>query len=144
MSAPLTDSLVRELIERHGRSAAFREPFAADLPAAEVTNPICGDVVRVQLGMTDGRVATVRLGGHGCALSQASASMAATLLAGRSWPEIRALEAEFNEMLSGGAAPASLGDARALSSVGRFPNRVRCARLIWDALGELDPEVAEK
>lgn len=133
--------MVRELIHRHSRDQSHRVEFDPEIAAAEVINPVCGDVVRVQLALEDGRVTQVRLGGHGCTLSQAAASMAADRLVGRSWDEIRALEADFNRMLQkDGEASADLGDLRALAGVSRFPNRVRCSRLVWDALDELDPQ----
>lgn len=136
----LPESLVRELIQKHARSTEHRGDMLATSAVAEVTNPICGDVVRIQVEMEGNRVGSVRIGGHGCTLSQASASMAASILPTRTWAEIRQLEADFNAMIKGGEARSSLGDARALASVGRFPNRVRCARLVWDALNTLDPE----
>jgi nitrogen fixation protein NifU and related proteins len=43
--------------------------------SAEDLNPLCGDKIRFELLIEDGRVADVRFSGKGCAISQASASM---------------------------------------------------------------------
>ena len=107
---------------------------------AEVVNPICGDVVRVQLFLEDDRISEVRLGGHGCALSQAAASITAARISGRTWAEVRALDAAFVGMLEDrGPPPSDLGDLRAFAGVSRLPNRVRCALLVWEALRRLAP-----
>lgn len=42
---------------------------------AEELNPLCGDVIRMDLLVDNGIVKDVRFSGKGCAISQASASM---------------------------------------------------------------------
>jgi nitrogen fixation NifU-like protein len=56
---------------------------------------------------------------------------------GRTPGEVRALGERFAEMIRGDAAAATddaLGHARALSGVSRFPTRVRCAMIAWEAM----------
>jgi len=100
-------------------------------------NPLCGDEVDVQVKMSEGRVEDVRFGGQGCSISQASASMMTELVKGRTPEEVHALGERFAAMIRGepgAASDAALGQARALSGVSRFPTRVRCAMIAWEAM----------
>ena len=70
------DDLYREEILAHyKRPHHWGELDAPDLEF-EDTNPLCGDELKVQLKLADdGTIEDVRFSGHGCAISQASASM---------------------------------------------------------------------
>ena len=59
------------------------------------------------------------------------------LLKGRSLDDADALAKRFTEMMHGSEAAAkdkSLGDLRALQGVSKFPVRIKCALLGFDAL----------
>ena len=91
----------------------------------------------MQVAIQDGKVADVKFGGRGCSISQASASMMTELVKGRTPDEVHALGERFAEMIRGNAEAAkdqALGQARALSGVSRFPTRVRCALIAWEAM----------
>lgn len=61
----------------------------------EEDNPLCGDVVRVDVRLDDeGRVAEVRWSGEGCAISQASASLLTDEIKGMTLAEIKAYPKE--------------------------------------------------
>lgn len=68
-----------------------------DLVGVEV-NPLCGDAVRLELRVQDGKVAEVKFDGQGCAISQAAASLLTELIQGRSLAELEEMKAE--ELLS--------------------------------------------
>jgi nitrogen fixation NifU-like protein len=87
------DDLYREyILEHYKRPHNWRELEDADLEY-EDTNPLCGDQLRVQLKLgEDGRVSEVGFQGHGCAISQAAASMLSDELAGKSVQELMALQ----------------------------------------------------
>ncbi len=68
-----------------------------DLVGVEV-NPLCGDAVRLELKVSEGKVADVRFDGHGCAISQAAASLLTELIQGRTLAELR--EIKDDELLS--------------------------------------------
>jgi nitrogen fixation NifU-like protein len=68
---------------------------APDLEA-EDHNPLCGDQLKVMLKVDDdGKVAEVRFEGHGCAISQASASMASDEVKGMPVDELLRLDRSF-------------------------------------------------
>jgi len=72
----MDDALYREeILEHYKRPHNWGEMPDADL-VFEDTNPLCGDELKVMLKVSEaGTVEDVRFAGHGCAISQASASM---------------------------------------------------------------------
>ena len=59
---------------------------------AEVVNPLCGDKLAMDMNIVDARIAAVRFQGRGCAISQATASILAEMLEGRSVQEVESLD----------------------------------------------------
>jgi nitrogen fixation NifU-like protein len=136
-STPQLSSLFQGLILEH-----YKHPRnKGDLPEANrrvhMNNPTCGDEVWLQLRLEGDVVADVKFVGEGCSISQASISMMTQLLKGRTRAEAERLMERFTAMMHGDAEAAgdrSLGDLRALAGVSRFPVRVKCALLGWNAL----------
>ncbi len=138
------ESVYQELILRHYRSSKHRGELDAPNAVIPMRNPVCGDDILLQVRVEDGRVEEIRFSGHGCAISQAAASMMIDKALGRPWEEIHALNARFRQMLEGDADAAkdrALGDLRALAGVSKLPRRVRCAMLAWDALEEAEKRI---
>ena len=76
------DDLYREnILEHYKQPRNFGTLEDPDLEF-EDNNPLCGDELKVQFKVEDDKVAAVRFSGHGCAISQASASMASEQLVG--------------------------------------------------------------
>ena len=102
-------------------------------------NPTCGDEITLQLRLEPGtdRVAAVTWDGHGCSISQASASILVDVAEGLSTAELRGRIGLFREaMRSRGTIQPDeqlLGDAVALGGVSRYSARVKCAMLAWVA-----------
>ena len=135
-------AIYQELILDHFRRP--RNKGELDAPNAQTArrkNPLCGDELALSLAFdADDRVTDARFTGHGCSISQASASMLTQAIRGKSRGEVEALLGRFKAMVHGDAAAAddeALGELRALSGVARFPTRIRCATLVWSALAEL-------
>jgi nitrogen fixation NifU-like protein len=62
--------------------------------SCELDNPVCGDVVRLDVKLSDGRVSEARFSGCGCVISIASASMFTEEILGKTVEELRALQDE--------------------------------------------------
>jgi nitrogen fixation NifU-like protein len=89
------DDLYRQnILDHYKQPRNFGELEDADFEF-EDNNPLCGDELKVQLKVADGRVADVRFSGHGCAISQASASMASEELVGMPMDELVRLDRDF-------------------------------------------------
>jgi len=130
-------ALYQEMILDHYR----RPRNKGEMPDADASvvmkNPLCGDEIALHVRFGDDAVDDLRFSGRGCSISQASASMMTQLVKGKSVGEIEILRTRFRDMVMGNAAAsedASLGSLRALSGVSRFPARVKCALLAWNAL----------
>ena len=136
MDAPLT-SLYQELILEHYRNPRNKGELANRTVEAYVANPVCGDEISVQIRLDGDRIEEIAFDGQGCSISQASVSMMTALVKGRERSEAIGLADLFTDMMhvGEGAAPdRSLGDLRALQGVAKFPVRIRCALLAFDAL----------
>lgn len=90
------DDLYREqILEHYKRPHNWGELPEADLEF-EDNNPLCGDELKVQIVVgEDNTVADLRFSGHGCAISQASASLASDEVKGMKVDELLRLDKEF-------------------------------------------------
>ena len=90
------DDLYREQILEHYKRPRHWGEMADPDAEAEDFNPLCGDELKVQLRVgEDGRVADVAFPGHGCAISQAAASMASDEVVGMPVDDLLKLDREF-------------------------------------------------
>ncbi len=128
------DDLYREVILDHYRHPRNRGRLDPSDLAVEGANPLCGDELSLFVRLRDGRVEDVRFEGHGCSISQASASMMTEAIKGKTLEDVRALVAQFKGMMHGQEAADDLGDLDALQGVRKFPVRIKCATLSWVAL----------
>ena len=132
-------ALYQEMILDHYRRPRNKGEIDNPDETIVMKNPLCGDEITVQIRYDGDSVADVGFVGRGCSISQASASMMTQLIKGKSREEIDALRTRFREMVMGNeslASDSSLGSLRALSGVSKFPARVKCALLPWNALEE--------
>jgi nitrogen fixation NifU-like protein len=90
------DDLYRENILQH-----YKNPSNwGELPDPDLeffdSNPLCGDELKVQLHVDDdGVIRDVRFSGHGCAISQAAASMASEEIVGMRVDDVLKLDRSF-------------------------------------------------
>jgi len=140
---PGLEDLYREVILDHYRSPRNKGELPPPATCTEGTNPLCGDEIRLFLDVTDGVVRDVRFSGHGCSISQSSASMMTAAVKGKPVADVRALVHRFKEMMSieesaeeSPAPVGSMGDMEALRGVVKYPVRIKCAVLGWNTLLE--------
>jgi nitrogen fixation protein NifU and related proteins len=135
------ESMYQDIILEHYRRplhAGLREPFDAQV---QHINPTCGDEVtlRVTLNGAVGEpaLADVSYEALGCSISQASASVMADMIIGKTVGEAMAISDEFLKLMQsrGEAEPdeSVLGDAVAFEGVSKYPARIKCALLSWMA-----------
>ncbi len=91
----MMDDLYRDyILEHYKRPRNWGELEPHDLEAEE-HNPLCGDELGVQIRIRDGRIEDLRFHGHGCAISQAAASIASEELKGMEIERVRDLGADW-------------------------------------------------
>jgi nitrogen fixation NifU-like protein len=106
-------------IIEHLESPRCRRDAPQVTHAHAVSNPLCGDTVRIELEIADGVVRLAYFDGVGCGVSQAAASMLVEHVEGRSADEIKRFSA---------------ADMLALFGPRLTPLRQRCCLLAWQAL----------
>ena len=91
----------------------FGDLANADVRAKD-SNPLCGDIVEMQLKINNGKIDDVRFKGKGCAISQASASMLTEAIKGRSLDDVKAM---------------GKSNVLELMGIDPGPTRIKCALL---------------
>jgi nitrogen fixation NifU-like protein len=151
------EDLYREIILDHYRNPRNRGELPSP-PARRVEgfNPLCGDEIVVYLDVDGQTLTDVKVTGQGCSISQSSASMMSTAVKGRSIDEARGVIRAFKGLMSvhearlerdesdgngsaavdGAEREIALGDLAALQGVVKFPVRIKCATLSWNALAQ--------
>lgn len=88
------DQFYREYILDHYKNPRnFGRLKSPDISHEEL-NPLCGDVIGMDLKVADGRIEDVRFHGRGCAISQASASLLTERIKGKTLEEARRIGKE--------------------------------------------------
>ena len=137
-ASPDLTSLYQEVIVDHARRPRnFRELEGAS-QRVEALNPLCGDQLTLYLQLADGVIADITFEGDGCAISQASASLMTMAMKGLPHDDALALFSRVHTMLTrdsaGDVPPTEVGKLAVLSGVWKYPARVKCATLAWQAL----------
>lgn len=139
MQEPKLNSLYQQLILEHYRNPRNKGELDESQVEIHMRNPTCGDEIRLQLRVEDDRIAEVKFTGQGCSISQAAASMMTQVLTGKAVDDALSVSERFTGMMHGDESVAKdreMGDLRALAGVSKFPVRVKCALLGFDALQE--------
>ncbi|MDE0898409.1 MAG: SUF system NifU family Fe-S cluster assembly protein [Longimicrobiales bacterium] len=139
MDSTQLSSLYQQLILEHYRNPRHKAELEGKSVEIHMANPVCGDEIRLQLRIEGDEIAEAKFVGQGCSISQAAISMMTTKLQGAKLSDASALAQRFTEMMHGDETAGndkSLGDLRALQGVSKFPVRIKCALLGFDALQE--------
>jgi nitrogen fixation NifU-like protein len=136
---PELEELYQEVILDHSRRPRNFGSLAGAAVRVHGDNPACGD--EIDLGVkfgADGSLQEIRFSGHGCAISQASASMMTAKLKGKTRTAAMEMLRAFRDLVTGEGddSLSILGDLRLMRGVRKFPQRVKCAMLAWRALEE--------
>jgi nitrogen fixation NifU-like protein len=87
------DDFYSENILEHYRNPSFKGTLDLFTHSHEENNPVCGDQIRVDMFVNDeGVIEKVAFSGHGCAISQASASMLMEMIHGKKLAEAKQLD----------------------------------------------------
>ena len=99
-------TLYREVIMDHYKNPKNKGLKNTDpYHMVHLTNPSCGDDMRVEIIVSDGQVVDVRQDGKGCSICLSSASVMSELLIGKSVEEAKNLIDGFYSMVKGEDLP---------------------------------------
>lgn len=90
----MSDDLYDDHILDHYESPYHKGHLENPTIAHEDVNPLCGDKVHFELKVDENRVVDARWDGHGCAISQAAASILAKEIEGKTLDELRTFQAQ--------------------------------------------------
>ncbi len=117
MATPSEEDIYQEHVMDHYEDPYHRGELAAKTHQGNGKNPLCGDIVSVELEIDEaGQVKQAFFDGQGCCISQASASMLMEAIEGKTIEEIKQMGA--TEMLD-------------LFGPKLTPNRQKCCLLPW-------------
>ncbi len=112
----------------HFQSPRNAGDLASADAVAEISNPVCGDILRVSLQVRDGRVTEIRFKAKGCVPSMACGSALTELAQGKTVAEARKLRREDLIAAVGGLPPASSHAAQlALDALSSALNQIAAA-----------------
>ncbi len=97
----------RERLLDHFKNPRNVGVLAPPAVVVDVTNPACGDMLRLSVRFEDDRVAEARFQTRGCTASIAACSALTEWMTGKSRGELRMLRAEIIDEAVGGLEPAS-------------------------------------
>jgi nitrogen fixation NifU-like protein len=116
------EEIYQDHILDHYEDPFHRGQLEGATHAHQDKNPLCGDVVRIELVVDeDGKIRNLYFDGQGCVISQASASMLLEEMYGKTVDDVKQFSAE--EMLK-------------LYGPRLTPNRQKCCLLSWRVLQE--------
>ncbi len=129
--------MYQDAILEHRRHPRNRRELSSPDLSGRAVNPFCGDEVAVQMVLEQGRIVEVGVQAEGCAINQATASMASEAVLGLTLAQADALRASFASMMKGELTDEerqNMGELSTLVGVREFPVRIKCALLTWGAI----------
>ncbi|KZK37918.1 Fe-S cluster assembly sulfur transfer protein SufU [Lactococcus taiwanensis] len=145
MALSKLDNLYRAVILDHSSNPRHAGELQTGC-MVDLNNPTCGDVIRLTVELDGDKISNIAFSGHGCTISTASASMMTVAVLGKTKAQALELAKLFSAMVTGeeDERQEALGDAQFLAGVSKFPARVKCSTLAWNALKKaLDEGYAE-
>lgn len=117
-------SIYQDIILDHYRNPRNKRSLQNPTASSDLRNPLCGDVIHVDVAVRDGVITDVAFEGSGCAISQASASMMTEYAKGKSNEALKKIDKDFIVGMLG---------------LELSPTRLKCALLAWEALARSLP-----
>ncbi|WP_438447563.1 Fe-S cluster assembly sulfur transfer protein SufU [Gorillibacterium sp. sgz5001074] len=128
------DDLYRRVIMDHYKNPRNKGRFEDGGVTVDLHNPTCGDRISLQMKVENGIVQESRFVGEGCSISMSSASMMTEAVKGKTLDDALKMAENFSSMMKGEDVEFEYEDIEALTGVKKFPARIKCATLAWNAL----------
>jgi len=115
------DDLYREQLMEHYKNPSNKGTLSDPDASVVANNPFCGDVVKLQLKVNDGKIVDTSFDGPACAVSVASSSLVTDWIKNKTLDEVKGLKKE--EVLD-------------MLGIDLTTSRIKCATLVLEAVGE--------
>jgi nitrogen fixation protein NifU and related proteins len=131
------EDILREILLDHVKNPKNKKELDNPDLSGHSNNPVCGDVVKVDLHIENDTVIDVAVNGQGCAVSQASMSIFGEEIKGVTTEDIKKKINEFKSLLGTNEVTefTTLSEeAKVLKFLEGNPSKIRCALLSWSAI----------
>ena len=136
MALSKLDSLYMAVVADHSKHPHHQGQIE-DVDQIQLNNPTCGDVIQLSVKFDENdKIEDIAFVNSGCTISTASASMMTDAVLGKTKEQALELAEVFSHMVQGqeDSRQKELGDGAFLAGVAKFPQRIKCATLGWNAL----------
>lgn len=130
------DDLYRRVIMDHYQSPRNSGELEEGAISVSLNNPSCGDRINLHMEIEEGIVKNAKHSGEGCSISIASASMMTAAVKGKKVEEALQIADDFSALVQGEDKQFEYEEIAAMSGIYKFPARIKCATLAWNALKE--------
>ncbi len=147
MNSMLKDPMiVRQLIMDHYEYPRNHELLdSGDYYEEHMDSESCIDDIKVQMIVKDNKIEDVRFDGIACTISTASTSIMSELLKGKTLDEAQIIVNEYNKMVMEKEFDAELLESAIIfENVSKQANRIKCAKIGWDAAQLIIDESRDK
>lgn len=135
------DEIYNELIMEHSMNSQNKRDLKEPTACLLGHNPNCGDEIKLEVVLKDGKIVDAAFSGHGCAISQSSTSILIDTIRGKTKAEAKKIIAIFIKMIKREKITSAdrklLGNAVAFENISNMPARVKCALLSWHTMEEI-------
>lgn len=132
----MIESLYNQRIKELAADACGAGRLDAPCASAMRDSPVCGDRVRIDVRVADGRIAALGHDVKGCLLCRAAASVIGRHGVGISAAETQALRDQVATMLGGGDPPEGWGELAVFEPVRAHRSRHGCVLIPFEALAK--------
>lgn len=130
----MSDQLYQDALLKLAREAPRKGRLEPNDASVKLDNPLCGDRVRIDLKIADGRIADLAHEVRGCLLCEAAAGVIGRKAVGLDKAGVEALKAEAEKALADETP--SIPELEAFRPVAKHRSRHDCVRLPFEALAE--------
>lgn len=135
------DEIYNELIMEHSMNSQNKRDLKEPTACLLGHNPNCGDEIKLEVVLKDGKIVDAAFSGHGCAISQSSTSILIDTIRGKTKAEAKKIIAIFIKMIKREKITSAdrklLGNAVAFENISNMPARVKCALLSWHTMEDI-------
>lgn len=131
------ESILKEVLLDHVKSPKNLGGLEYPTLSANSNNPVCGDVVKIDLQIANDRIEAVGTSGQGCAISQASMSIFSEEIKKDTVSIVEKKIKEFKKLFDVDNSDALMllsEESKLLKFLENNPSKVRCAMLSWLAV----------